>query len=93
MNLAGTILDYLPILLELIPTNILWGIEVYGFTGSVNPRNKLRPKNYGNAIAGEGIPKYSKVGELISHDAIMALWDTNVSSDYLVCKRQLKLIP
>ena len=61
------------------------GIEVHGFTGSVNPEISY-DQNYRNAIAGEGIPKYSKVGELISHDAIMALWDTNVSSDYLVCK-------
>ncbi|MFC6877782.1 beta-1,3-glucanase family protein [Flavobacterium myungsuense] len=61
------------------------GIEVYGFTGSVNSSLNYE-QNYANAIAGEGIPKYSKVGELLSHNEIMSLWDTSVSNEYLVCK-------
>lgn len=61
------------------------GIEVNGFTGSVNP-NLTYNQNYANALAGEGIPKYSKVGELLSHNDILSLWDTNVSNDYSVCK-------
>ena len=61
------------------------GIEVNGFTGSVNS-SLTYDQNYANAIAGEGIPKYSKVGELLSHNEIMSLWDTTVSNEYLVCK-------
>jgi len=48
------------------------GIEVNGFTGSVNP-NLTYDQNYANALAGEGIPKYSKVGELLSHNEILSL--------------------
>ncbi|MBK9224244.1 MAG: T9SS type A sorting domain-containing protein [Flavobacterium sp.] len=61
------------------------GIEVNGFTGSVNP-NLTYDQNYVNALAGDGIPKYSKVGELLSHNEILSLWNTNVSNEYLVCK-------
>lgn len=60
-------------------------IEVNGFTGSVNS-NLNYEQNYANAIAGEGIPKYSKIGELLSHNDIMSLWNTTVSNDYFVCK-------
>lgn len=61
------------------------GIEVNGFTGAVNS-NLTYEQNHANAIAGAGIPKYSKVGELLTHDEIMSLWDTNVASNYLICK-------
>ena len=61
------------------------GLEVFGYTGSYNSGLTYN-QNYAAAIAGQGIPKYSKVGELLSHQTILDLWDTSVSNDYLVCK-------
>jgi hypothetical protein len=60
-------------------------IEVNGFTGAVDSKLSY-DQNYANAIAGEGIPKFSKIGELLAHNDIMSLWNTTVSDDYLICK-------
>lgn len=58
-------------------------LEVNGFTGAILGNYY---ESYTRAVNGSGTAKFNKIGEIIPHTDIMALWDQKVSSDYLVSK-------
>ena len=60
------------------------GLEVNGFSGGIT--GPTYEDSYENAINGNGIPKFKRVGELIPHSEILAAWDNRVSQPYLVAK-------
>ncbi|WP_299184738.1 beta-1,3-glucanase family protein [uncultured Aquimarina sp.] len=60
------------------------GLEVNGFSGGVT--GETYEESYNEAVNGNGTPQFKKIGELLSHDEILAAWDENVSTDYLVAK-------
>ena len=60
------------------------GLEVSGFQGGIT--ETTYEASYNNAINGTGTPKFKRVGELISHDEILALWNENVDEEYWVAK-------
>ena len=60
------------------------GLEVNGYSGGVTL--DTYKDSYNNALNGNGTPKFKKIGELLSHDEILAIWDERVNTDYLVAK-------
>jgi len=61
------------------------GLEVNGYSGGVT--GETYEDSYINAVTnGNGTPQFKKIGELLSHDEILAAWDERVSEDYLVAK-------
>ena len=60
------------------------GLEVNGFSGGVT--SSSYEASYNNAINGGGTAKFKKIGEVLSHDDILAAWDNTVSDPYLVAK-------
>lgn len=60
------------------------GLEVTGFSGGVT--GTTYEESYKDAINGSGTAQFKKIGELLSHDEILTIWDEKVSDDYLVAK-------
>ncbi|WP_158975644.1 beta-1,3-glucanase family protein [Cellulophaga sp. L1A9] len=59
-------------------------LEVNGFSGGLTGANYS--ESYANAINGDGTVAFKKIGELLSHEDILAKWDEEVSEAYLVAK-------
>ena len=60
------------------------GLEVNGFTGGVT--GTTYEASYNTAISGGGTPQFKQIGEVLSHDEILAAWDGMVSEPYQVAK-------
>ncbi len=59
-------------------------LEVTGFSGGVT--GETYEDSYMSAINGSETEELKKIGELLSHNEILAAWDETVSEDYLLAK-------
>jgi hypothetical protein len=59
------------------------GLEVTGFTGGVGANYA---ESYNSAVSGGGTPTYKRIGEILPHQTILDMWETNVPQAFYGCK-------